>query len=126
MKERAIMLLRTFGILLSARDMDLIDLLSDDVEEKIKNFCNVSQVPKGLINSAADNVCGAFIRRKLLTGELEGVNADEAAVKSYTAGDISVTFEDGINTAAQRFGRLADKLENSGKDRWVCFRRLRW
>lgn len=120
------MLLRTFGILLSARDMDLIDLLCDEVEEKINNFCNVSQVPKGLINSAADNVCGAFIRRKLLTGELEGVNADEAAVKSYTAGDISVTFEDGINTAAQRFGRLADKLENSGKDRWVCFRRLRW
>ena len=126
MKERAIMLLRTFGILLSARDMDLIDLLCDDVEEKIKNFCNVSQIPKGLINSAADNVCGAIIRRKLLAGELEGVNADEAAVKSYTAGDISVTFEDSINTAAQRFGRLADKLESSGKDRWVCFRRLRW
>ncbi len=120
------MLLRTFGILLSARDMDLIDLLCDDVEEKIKNFCNVSQVPKGLINSAADNVCGAFIRRKLLTGELDDVNVDEAAVKSYTAGDISVTFGDSLGTAAQRWSNLVSKLESSGREQWVCFRRLRW
>lgn len=126
MKERAIMLLQTLGILLSARDMDLIDILCEDAAEEIKNFCHLSQVPKGLVNSAADNVCGAFIRRKLLAGEFAGADALEAAVKSYTAGDISVTFGDGAATAAQRWEQLANALEGSGKERWTCFRRIRW
>lgn len=126
MKERAITLLQTLGILLSARDMDLIDILCEDAAEEIKNFCHLSQVPKGLVNSAADNVCGAFIRRKLLAGEVAGADALEAAVKSYTAGDISVTFGDGATTAAQRWAQLANALEGSGKERWTCFRRIRW
>ena len=126
MKERAVTLLQTLGILLSARDMDLIDILCEETTEEIKNFCHLSKVPKGLVNSAADNVCGAFIRRKLLAGEFVGADASEAAVKSYTAGDISVTFGDGTTTAAQRWAQLANALEGSGKERWTCFRRIRW
>ena len=42
---------RLLGIEDESRDF-VVDFLIEDVEETIKNYCNVEKVPEGLLNTA--------------------------------------------------------------------------
>ena len=97
-----------------------------NVENHIKNSCNVTHIPDGLFNIAVDRVCGEFLFAKKQTGQLtiEGLNLD-GAIASISEGDTSVSFVAGA-TDDDRFNQLVNYLMTKGEGEFVCFRKLKW
>lgn len=107
-------------------DAWMIAFAVQKVEGTIKNSCNTSSVPAGLLHVAVDMVCGEFLYSKKQTGGLEGFDL-ETAVKQVQAGDTNVTFavEKGASVE-QRLDALFSYLIGSGKGEFVCYRKIRW
>ncbi len=113
-KER----LRSFGYEFQQYDDPALVFSIRKTQDTIKNDCNVSAVPDGLLNIAVDMAVGDFLRaKKTFSPEsLSGLNLD-TAVKQIQAGDTSTTFAvgEGSSTPEQRFSNLKDfQLEASG------------
>lgn len=77
---------RLLGIEDETRDF-MVDFLIEDVEEIIKNYCNVEKVPEGLLNTA--------YRMAMDLYRNENIGQDSAAVSvsSITEGDTSTSFK---------------------------------
>lgn len=107
-------------------DAWMIAFAVQKVEGTIKNSCNTSSVPAGLLHVAADMVCGEFLYSKKQTGSLDGFDL-ETAVKQVQAGDTNVTFAiEKSASVEQRLDALFSYLINSGKGEFVCYRKIRW
>ena len=63
--------LESIGCSVTDSDDDLISFCVAKVENHIKNFCNIPEVPKELNEVEIDMVCGELMNTKLLTGTLE-------------------------------------------------------
>lgn len=78
-------------------------------EEKIKNICNVSEIPDGLFYKAVDMACGSFLGMLNMTGQLSGyAAADGRLIKTVTEGDTTVTYQD--STAASDLSAFLSSL----------------
>jgi hypothetical protein len=97
-----------------------------NVENSIKNHCNVTSVPDGLFSMAVDRVCGEFLFAKKNSGQLtmEGLDLD-AAIASISEGDTSISFVSGASDD-DRFNTLVNYLMNKGEGDLICYRRLKW
>lgn len=93
-------------------------------ENEIKNFCNISEVPDGLVLAEVEMVCGNFLAEKLSTGDLASqMNIDEA-LKSVQLGDTNVSLADG-DSAEGKLKTLIGILLNHNED-LLCYRKLKW
>lgn len=96
------------------------------VEEHIKNFCNITKVPKELYFMSIDMACGEFLKAKLATGGLDGYGiADNRLIKSISEGDTSVAYSDVKTDAYTAMDGFIKGLIGNESDLY-CFRRLRW
>lgn len=64
----------------------MVDFLIEDVEEIIKNYCNVEEVPEGLLNTAYR------MAMDLYRNENIGRESAAVSVSSITEGDTSTSF----------------------------------
>lgn len=122
-------LLESFGYEMQDGDDWLLGFCIQKVENNIKNECNVSSVPCGLMKIASQMVVGEFLFAKKGIGQLQGLNIDiDAAVKQIQEGDTNVTFAfgNGSMTPEQRLDVLIAYLVQSGKSQFVRYRRLKW
>ncbi len=95
------------------------------VEEKIRNFCNITEVPEGLFHTAVNMVCGEYLQQMYLLGKLDPeVFPAEAAVKSISEGDVSISFMDNAS-AEDKLAVFIEKLKSSESD-LLAYRRLAW
>lgn len=96
------------------------------VENHIKNFCNILTIPDGLLQIAADRVCGEFLFAKKQSGQLDIDSIDlSSVVTSIREGDTDVSFNN--NTSDEtRFNQLLDYMINAGESDFICYRRLKW
>lgn len=103
----------------------MISFAIHKVEAKIKNDCNVPEIPEGLIPCAVDMVCGEFLLDKKQTGQLnlEGLDLD-GAISSIREGDTTVNFDTSA-TDEQKFNNFIAHLMD-GKGDFVCYRKMRW
>lgn len=121
--------LESFGYVLKDGDKAILSFSIEKVTNTIKNDCNVSSVPDGLVNIAVDMAVGEFLTAKktFSPDEIEGLDLDYA-VKQIQEGDTNTVFATGEAslTPEQRLSSLLNYLLVHGRDEFSCYRKLRW
>ena len=124
--ESVLKRLDSFGYEPTERDSLVIGFSVQKVENSIKNDCNVSEIPEGLMNIAVDMVCGEVLSVKYRAGLLELSSLDlDGAIASVTVGGASVSFDNNTSDAG-KFDTLISLLVNSGRGEFACYRRIKW
>ena len=120
-KDLVIARLTMFGVTLEETDTPMIEYGIEFIGLKIKNFCNIEEIPEELDYEWANAVCADFLRMKLSTGSLENVSG---IVKSITEGDTTISYSESGTPESQLLeciSRMA--LDISGL---VRFRKMVW
>ena len=129
MLERIKERLRSIGYAVKDSDDIAINFAMQKVENTIKNDCNISAIPDGLMNIAIDMVVGEFLMSKktFAPDDLLNFNLD-SAIKQIQEGDTNISFAvgEGSKTDEQRLDSFIDYLLNYGRDEFITYRRFRW
>ncbi len=129
MLDKTVKRLEGFGYKLKAGDKAVLKFAVEKVTNTIKNECNVSMVPDGLMNIAVDMAAGEFLgaKKAFSAAEIEGLNL-EIAVKQIQVGDTNTVFAvgEGSLTPEQRFDLFVEHLLNYGRGELACYRKIRW
>lgn len=129
MLERIKERLQSMGYAVKDSDDIAINFAMQKVENTIKNDCNISAIPDGLMNIAIDMVVGEFLMSKktFAPNDLLNFNLD-AAIKQIQEGDTNISFAvgEGSKTDEQRLDGFIDYLLNYGRDEFITYRRFRW
>lgn len=124
-KER----LQSFGYGFKESDETILIFCIQKVENTIKNDCNASSIPDGLVNIAVDMVVGEFLTAKktFAPNDITGIDLD-FAVKQIQTGDTNTVFAtgEGSLTAEQRLNAFLNYLLTYGRDEFSCYRKIRW
>ncbi|MCI8604428.1 MAG: hypothetical protein HFE79_09850 [Ruminiclostridium sp.] len=129
MFEKTVKRLEGFGYKLKAGDKAVLKFAVEKVTNTIKNECNVSAVPDGLINIAVDMAAGEFLGTKKAFSPADIAGLDlEPAVKQIQVGDTNTAFAvgEGSLTPEQRFDLFVEHLLNYGRGELACYRKIRW
>lgn len=129
MLERVKERLQSLGYTVKDSDDIAINFAMQKVENTIKNDCNISAIPDGLMNIAINMVVGEFLMSKktFAPNDLLNFNLD-SAVKQIQEGDTNISFAvgEGSKTDEQRLDSFIDYLLNYGRDEFITYRRFRW
>ena len=127
MRDKAVTMLTALGVA-GAADDPLLDIALNNVQWRIKNLSNLSEIPEGLESPAVSMAVGEYLNMKKCSGQLEGFDLDAAAVKSIQEGDTNITFalSEGSSTPEQRLNSLIDYLINGRIGEIYRYRRLVW
>lgn len=129
MFERVKERLQSLGYTVKDSDDIAINFAMQKVENTIKNDCNISAIPDGLMNIAINMVIGEFLMSKktFAPNDLLNFNLD-SAVKQIQEGDTNISFAvgEGSKTDEQRLDSFIDYLLNYGRDEFITYRRFRW
>lgn len=124
-KER----LQSFGYTLKDGDEVILNFSIQKVENTIKNDCNVSSIPDGLVNIAVDMAIGEFLTAKktFSPNDIAGLDLD-FAVKQIQTGDTNTVFATGESslTPEQRLNAFVSYLLTYGRDEFSSYRKIRW
>lgn len=125
MEERIVERLRSLGYLeVSSGDRALILCIVRKVEQEIRNYCNLAEIPEELEVTVVENTCGEFLMMKKLSGEVLGFDL-EACVSSLSEGDTSVSFDVSM-TPEKRLDSVIGYLTAYGRDGLNRFRKVVW
>ena len=127
MRDDVVAMLVALGVT-GAADDPLLDIVLNNVQWRIKNLSNLSEIPEGLESLAVSMAVGEYLNMKKCSGQLEGFDLDAAAVKSIQEGDTNITFAlgEGSSTPEQRLNSLIDYLINGRIGEIYRYRRLVW
>lgn len=129
MLEKVKIRLQSFGYVFKDGDEVILSFSIEKVTNTIKNDCNVSEIPDGLMNIAIDMAAGEFltVKKTFSPNDIAGLDLDYA-VKQLQEGDKNTVFAtgEGSLTAEQRLNNLLNYLLAHGRDEFSCYRRLRW
>ena len=121
--------LQSFGYKIQNGDEVILNFCIQKVESSIKNDCNVSSIPNGLVCIAVDMAVGEFLTAKktFSPDSIAGLDLDYA-VKQIQTGDTNTVFAtgEGSQTAEQRLTAFIGYLLTYGKGEFACYRRIRW
>lgn len=121
--------LKSFGYELQEGDEFALSFAVQKAENTIKNDCNLSEVPDGLVNVAVDMAVGEFLTAKktFSPDSIAGLDLD-MAVKQIQTGDTNVTFSvgEGSLTSEQRLNAFLNYLLTYGKSEFSCYRKIKW
>lgn len=112
--------LEALGFTVTAVDEWVLEFCIDKVENRIKNSCNLSKVPKGLHEVAVDLICGEFLFGKMNTGALDY----SRAVKRIKEGDTDVEYAEGTSEA-ELITKLINELRSREID-FAAYRKITW
>ena len=124
--EDIIIRLEVLGYKYNDEDSNSIKSAAENTEQYIKNYCNISEIPKELYSTAVDMAAAAMLKTKLSTGDevCSNIDLDSEGIKSITEGDISVTYSES-GGLVNRYAKLIDSLL-SRKSELIRYRKLRW
>ena len=126
MRDKAVAMLTALGVA-GAADDPLLDMVLTNVQWRIKNLSNLSEIPEGLESLAVSMAVGEYLNMKKVSGQLEGFDL-EAAIKQIQEGDTNTVFAigDGNLTPEQRLNSLIDYLANGRSRELYRFRKFVW
>lgn len=126
MRDKAVAMLTALGVA-GAADDPLLDMVLTNVQWRIKNLSNLSEIPEGLESLAVSMAVGEYLNMKKVSGQLDGFDLD-AAIKQIQEGDTNTVFAigDGSSTPEQRLDALISYLINGRTREFYRFRRLVW
>ncbi len=129
MVDKAVKRLKSFGYEVKDEDGTLLGFAVEKVTNTVKNECNVTKVPAGLVNIAVDMAVGEFLSSKkaFSPSDIAGLDLD-FAVKQIQAGDTNTVFAtgEGSLTPEQRLDGFINRLLNCGRSEFACYRKIRW
>lgn len=129
MLDMAVKRLESFGYKIKAEDKAILQFAAEKASNTVKNDCNVSEVPEGLMNIAVDMAVGEFLTAKkaFAPQDITGIDLD-IAVKQIQTGDTNTVFAagDGSLTPEQRLDRFINCLLTYGRREFACYRKIRW
>lgn len=127
MREDVVTLLAALGAAGTAEN-PLLDLAIHQVQRRIKNLTNLQEVPEGLVGLAVQMAAGEFLSMMKGSGQLEGFELEEAAIKQIQEGDTNTVFSigEGSYTPEQRLDRLIDFLINGRVGEIYRYRKMAW
>lgn len=110
-----------------AADDPLLDMVLTNVQWRIKNLSNLSEIPEGLESLVVSMAVGEYLNMKKAVGQLTGFDLD-AAIKQIQEGDTNTVFAlgEGSLTPEQRLNVLIDYLINGRSDELYRFRKMVW
>lgn len=121
--------LESFGYEIQEGDEFALTFAIQKVENIIKNDCNVSSIPDGLVHIAVDMAVGEFLTAKktFSPDSIAGLDLD-VAVKQIQTGDTNIVFAtgEGSLTAEQRLNNFLNYLLTYGRGEFSCYRKIRW
>lgn len=126
MRDQVISMLTALGVTGAATDL-LLDILLQNVQQRILNKTNQSVIPEGLESVAVYMAVGEYLNMKKTVGQLTGFDLD-AAIKQIQEGDTNTVFAigEGSLTPEQRLNGLIDYLINGRSDELYRYRKLVW
>lgn len=126
MRDQVISMLTALGVTWVVGD-PLLDILLQNVQQRILNKTNQSTIPEGAKSVAVYMAVGEYLNMKKAMGQLTGFDL-EAAVKQIQEGDTNTVFAfgEGSLTPEQRLNGLIDYLINGRSDELYRFRKLVW
>lgn len=113
------------GYVVGESDDWALQFICNQVENEIKNQCNINSIPPDLQNAVVDRVCGAFLFSKKQSGQLVSFDLSPVA-KSISEGDVSVSFSEQCKTPEQRLDSLIEALQSSTKGQLAIYRCIKW
>ena len=121
--------LDSFGYEVQENDESALRFAIKKAENTVKNDCNISAVPDGLMNIAADMAVGEFLlgKKTFSPDSLAGLDLN-FAIKQIQTGDTNTVFATGgaSLTAEQRLDALISRLLTYGRSGFSCYRKIRW
>ena len=126
MRDQVISMLTALGVTGAATD-PLLDILLQNVQQRILNKTNQSVIPEGLESVAVYMAVGEYLNMKKTVGQLTGFDLG-AAIKQIQEGDTNTVFAigEGSLTPEQRLNGLIDYLINGRSDELYRYRKLVW
>lgn len=126
MRDQVISMLTALGVTGAATD-PLLNILLQNVQQRILNKTNQSVIPEGLESVAVYMAVGEYLNMKKTVGQLTGFDLD-AAIKQIQEGDTNTVFAvgEGSLTPEQRLNGLIDYLINGRSDELYRYRKLVW
>lgn len=127
MREDVVTLLAALGVA-EAAENPLLDLVINQVQWRIKNLTNLQELPEGLVGLAVQMAAGEFLSMMKGSGQLNGFELEEAAIKQIQEGDTNTVFSvgDGSYTPEQRLNSLIDFLINGRLGEVYRYRKMVW
>lgn len=126
MRDQVISMLTALGVTGATTD-PLLDILLQNVQQRILNKTNQSVISEGLESVAVYMAVGEYLNMKKTVGQLTGFDLD-AAIKQIQEGDTNTVFAigEGSLTPEQRLNGLIDYLINGRSDELYRYRKLVW
>lgn len=125
--ESIIARLNTFGYTYDA-EADLVGLTfaKNKAEQSVLNFCNLAELPEGLVYVTIDMACAEFLKAKYDVGLLDINSLDlSGVVTSVKEGDTQVNFSAG-HSPAENFSAFLESLLTGGRGDLLRYRKLAW
>lgn len=116
--------LQALGYEAGDNDIFALQFVLTQVENHIKNFCNISEIPESLEQLVVDKVCGTFLSQKKASGQLTSGQI-EGVVKKIQDGDTTVDFA-GNTDAETIFSTYINNLTSGHDDCLIRYRKLVW
>ena len=116
--------LESLGYKIVAGDDVAIVFGLNKVEQHIKHFCNISEIPDCLKYVTVDMVCGEFLQSKKAMGQLSSVQIDQI-VKKIQDGDTTVEYATTTDPEAV-FNSYLNKLTTGYTEDLIAHRKLKW
>ena len=116
--------LNSLGYEVSDDDTFVLNFIINKVEQHIKHYCNINEVPESLGYVAIDMTCGEFLQSKKSTGQLTALQI-EPIVKRITDGDSTVEFTSSVDNEAI-FNAFVSKLISGYEADLLAHRCIVW
>lgn len=116
--------LSSLGYEVSDDDTFALNFLISKVDQHIKHYCNINEVPECLGYIAIDMTCGEFLQSKKSTGQLTALQI-EPIVKRIQDGDTTVEFVATTDSEAV-FNAFVSNLISGYEADLLAYRCIAW
>jgi hypothetical protein len=118
--------LSSFGYECADGDYFAIQYMIGKVEQEIKHFCNIVEVPACLEYVWVDKVCGEFLNSKKSMGQLTSIKL-EPIMSSIRDGDTTVEFNNSYESDPDALFKIfVNKLIDGHTDELLAHRKIKW
>lgn len=123
--EKIKLRLKSLGYEVVEGDDFALNFIMSKVEQHIKHFCNITEVPECLEYVFIDMCCGEFLQSKKSMSQLNDIQFEQI-VKQIQDGDTSVTYATSDISPEAVFNAYVDKLINGYNEDLIRHRKLVW
>ena len=117
--------LTSLGYIATDADDKSIKFLLNKVEQNIKHWCSIDEVPECLKYVVVERVCGEFLLEKASFNQLDETLVN-SLVKSTKIGDTEINYQVGATTPLDILRSQCKNMVSYGKTELIAHRRLPW